>query len=167
MRTLMLCLGLWILIMPVSQAITSDNHLTGDTTNLRFYGVLKRKPCHINGDSLINIDFGKVRIKKIDGLNYKQKIPYSITCEEYSPELKLTLAINGASYFEKSVLTTTVDGLGLKLLANGADFEMNKPVQINFDSGSLILEAVPVQKPGATLPEKAFSATATLLAEYL
>ncbi|MNP84764.1 hypothetical protein D3C76_1842150 [compost metagenome] len=58
-----------------------------------------------------------------------------------------------------------MDDLAVRLLQNGKRFTLNNPIPIKLNAPPR-LEAVPVKRPGATLKEGAFEATATLLAVY-
>ena len=101
--------------------------------------------CVINDGRTIDIDFGKVGIKRIDGNRYMQRIDYSIKCEflDNSRQLKMKI-MGGAAAFDGSVLTSSVNGLGIKLLANGKAFAINTPLNIDY-ANPPTLDAVPVK----------------------
>jgi type 1 fimbria pilin len=60
---------------------------------------------------------------------------------------------------------TGVTDLAIQIKQNGVAFELNKPIPISLTNPPR-LEAVPVKRPGATLKEGPFEATATLKAVY-
>ncbi|WP_447907996.1 fimbrial protein [Serratia fonticola] len=133
-----------------------------------FSGTLQEPPpCEINNGNLIDVDFGnKVGISRINGVNYKQRLAYTITCAPGSPALSLGLSFNGAeTSFDSAAVKTDKNGLGVRLLHDGTPFTMNTRLPINAASPP-ILEAVPVRDPAVTLTDGAFDATATLLADY-
>ncbi|MGG7779869.1 fimbrial protein [Klebsiella aerogenes] len=146
-----------------------------NTIQMNLFGTLVAPPaCTVSDGGPVVIDFGDhVGIKKIDGSNYKQTVPYSIVCEN-DPDnhpwvLGLTVYGNATS-FDSAAVKMVIDGststdLGVKLLLGGKDFTLNKRVEINQGS-SPVIEAVPVKKSGSTLPEGYFHATATILADY-
>lgn len=138
---------------------------TGDTLNVKIHGTLKRIPCVINNDKTIAIEFGNVGVNKVDGVNYKQPIDYTLECEDRDETASLHMTLRGvqASY-NTGAVNTNIPGLGIEILQNGSPVTINKSFVIDFNSPPR-LEAVPVSS-GATLSEGAFSATATLLAEY-
>lgn len=159
-------LVLTMLSMVLLMSIDARAQQTGDSRAVNFHGVLKRKPCHINNEGDIDIHFGNVGINRVDGQRYMQDIPYTLTCEETDPSLSLKMSIKGtASGFEDTALNTNANGLGIRILQNGQPLKINDAITINY-AAPPILQAVPVQKSGVTLPEQGFSATATLLAEY-
>ncbi|MGR7304890.1 fimbrial protein [Klebsiella aerogenes] len=152
-----------LLLMHVSSSYAVQ---TGDSRNVSFHGILKRKPCHISNDRDIEIHFNKVGIHKVDGQRYMQEIPYTLTCEETDPSFVLKMTIKGMpSGFEESALKTNANGLGIRILQNGQQLKINDALTINYNNPPK-LKAVPVQQSGVTLTEQDFSATATLLAEY-
>ncbi|MBH2585414.1 fimbrial protein [Serratia marcescens] len=123
-------------------------------------------PCVINGDSLIEVDFGnEVMTTRIDGSYKKQAINYTVECKDApSNAMKLQIQGNGAG-FDGDVLQTNKGNLGIALLRSGSSQPINE--WINFTYPNLPrLEAVPVKKAGATLTGGAFSAGATMKVEY-
>lgn len=141
---------------------------TGDSRDIAFHGTLKIHPCHINNDRDLSIHFDNVGIHKVDGQRYKQTIGYQLVCDDIDPSWRLTMIVKGsAASFDASALSTNATGLGIQIRQNGQPFEINKALDITYQNPPT-LEAVPVKDPNVSeLSEGAFSATATLLAEYL
>ncbi|HHQ4313911.1 TPA: fimbrial protein [Serratia fonticola] len=137
--------------------------------NMRLYGTLVEPPvCTINNGSEIDVDFGnRVGVKKVDGVHYLQPMNYRITCDPNSNAWAMTLEIVGtpADYDRAAVVVTGVNDLAIQIKQNGVPFELNKPIPISLTNPPQ-LEAVPVKRPGATLTEGPFEATATLKAVY-
>lgn len=128
--------------------------------------VVAPPPCVINDGRTIDIDFGKVGIKRIDGNRYMQRIDYSIKCEFLDNSRQLKMKIMGsAATFDSSVLNSSVNGLGIKLLANGKAFAINTPLNIDY-ANPPTLDAVPVKNSAVTLAEGDFSSGATMLVDY-
>lgn len=123
-------------------------------------------PCTINGGKKIDVDFGeRVGVNKIDGQNYRQTIDYSVTCERGVLPWEMTLTLKGNASFERAALQTNKPELGIRIYQNDTPFIINTPLKIV--PGNLpLLEAVPIAKPGSKLIEGAFSAAATLQADY-
>lgn len=153
---------------PGVQLTAAHAAATGDSNDIAFHGTLRIHPCHINNDRDVNIHFDNVGIHKVDGVRYQQAIAWQLICDDVDPAWRLTLAVNGsATSFDRSALATNIRGLGIQIKQNGQPMEINKPLDILYQHPPT-LEAVPVKDPGIDeLGEGAFSATATLLAEYL
>ncbi len=136
--------------------------------DMTFRGTLIEPPaCSINNGEDIDVDFGeRVGIKKVNGVNYLQPVSYRITCEPSASKWNMTLTVIGTqAAYDKAAVRTDVTDLGIRLIQNGKPFELNLPIPVNPASPPK-LEAVPVQRPGATLEEGKFVATATLQAVY-
>ncbi|MGI9710813.1 fimbrial protein [Serratia marcescens] len=136
--------------------------------NMKFFGTLVEPPaCTINNGGNVDVDFGnRVGVKKVDGVNYLQPMNYQITCDPSANAWRMTLEIAGkAASYDKAGVVTNVTDLAIQIRQNGVPFELNKPIAINLNNPPQ-LEAVPVKRPGATLKEGAFEATATLKAVY-
>lgn len=143
----------------------SSAEQTGDTLSVVIHGTLKRKPCHINNDGVIAVEFGNVGINKVDGERYKQTIPYTLECDDPDETVNLNMTLKGTqTAYDSGAIETSVSGLGIEIQQNGTPVVINQPFVIDY-SRPPVLEAVPVSS-GAPLIEGAFSATATLLAEY-
>ena len=125
--------------------------------------ILAPPPCVINAGSTLNVPFGDdLMTTRIDGVNYRRGVPYTLTCgPQPSNNMKITLQGSGAG-FGSAYLGTSKSDLGIKLLLNGAAWPLNNAV--NFTYPTLpVIEAVPVKNPGSTLTGGAFSASATLV----
>ncbi|WP_273831044.1 fimbrial protein [Serratia bockelmannii] len=136
--------------------------------NMKFFGTLVEPPaCTINNGGNVDVDFGnRVGVKKVDGVNYLQPMNYQITCDPSANAWRMTLEIAGkAATYDKAGVVTNVTDLAIQIRQNGVPFELNKPIAINLTNPPQ-LEAVPVKRPGSTLKEGAFEATATLKAVY-
>jgi len=124
-------------------------------------------PCVIKDGGKIDVDFGeRVGVNKVDGKNYRQRVDYEITCEPNTLRWQMVLTLKGAVGFDKAALQTDNENLNIRVYQNNTPFTINSA--INIEPGNLpVLEVVPISKPGAVLSEGAFSATATLQAEYI
>ncbi|NMY39626.1 MULTISPECIES: fimbrial protein [unclassified Pseudomonas] len=137
------------------------------SANLAFTGTLVEPPlCTINNGNTLTIDFKDVGVNKVDGINYRLPMNYTITCAGSTLPWEMVLTVKGtASSFESAAVQSSVTDLGIKLLQNGQPFQLNTPIVIN-PATPPALEAVPVKRPGSTLKSGGFSAAATLMAEY-
>ncbi|KGE64410.1 MULTISPECIES: fimbrial protein [Pseudomonas] len=139
----------------------------GAVANLTFSGTLNEPPpCTIDAGNTIEVDFGDVGVKRVDGVKYRKAVPYTINCGAATLPWALKLSVNGTpTAFDGAAVQTNVPALGIRLFQNNVPFPLNTPMDIVLSSPPR-LEVVPIKQPGATLPPAPFSAVATLLAEY-
>lgn len=142
-------------------------------SNLEFSGTFLAPPgCFVSDrGGRLEVRFSQnIAVNRIDGVRYRQAIPYQIECPGASEikinwHMRLTLKGNGAS-FDTSALKTSVNGLGIKLLLGSSTLAPNVPRDIDFSASKLpSLEAVPVKLPDTELPSAEFTASALLIAE--
>lgn len=135
--------------------------------NLTFSGTLNEPPpCTIDAGNTIEVDFGDVGVKRVDGVEYRKGVPYTINCSAAILPWMLKLSVNGIpTAFDGAAVQTSVPALGIRIFQNDAPFPLNTPMDIVL-SAPPTLEVVPVKQPGATLAPASFAAVATLLAEY-
>ncbi|CNH97419.1 fimbrial protein [Yersinia bercovieri] len=137
--------------------------------NMTFSGTLiNPPPCIISGGNTIDVPFGEnLGVNKINGINYTQNVPYTVTCDTPAggSELGLTIISGSVTTFDPAAIQTDTPDLGIRILKNGTAFTLNTRVPYDKNNPP-VLQAVPVQAPGATLTEGAFAATATLLVDY-
>ena len=140
---------------------------SGASANLTFSGTLNEPPpCTIDNGNTIEVDFGDVGVKRVDGVKYRRGVGYAINCGADTLPWELKLSVNGtATSFDGAAVQTSVPALGIRIFQNDRPFPLNAPLDINLSSPPT-LEVVPVQQPGATLTPARFTAVATLLAEY-
>lgn len=148
-------------------ALCSIGLCSGVSANLTFSGTLNEPPpCAIDSGSTIEVDFGDVGTRRVDGVKYRKGVGYTIRCGASTLPWLLKLSVNGtATTFDTSAVQTTVPDLGIRLYQNNVPFQLNTPLDISLSSPPT-LEVVPVKRPGSTLAPARFTAVATLLAEY-
>lgn len=142
---------------------------TGDSVTFDFQGrFLINTPCKVNNDQIMDITFGNVGVKKVDGVNFMQTIPYTVDCQGAQDSTLINLTVSGtATTYDDAALTTSAEGLGIEIQANGQAMKLNQPLKTTLSGlRTLILKAVPVKDPTKELTAQTFSATATLTAEY-
>lgn len=130
-------------------------------------GLVEALPCTINNGDPIEVDFGdNLVIRNLDGVRYSKPIPYQIDC---SAAGVVRLSFKGApSSFDYAAIQTNLTGLGIRiLLKGGVPFPWQTSTFVNVDVQSPpVLTAVPVADPAQPPSPGAFTARATLLAEY-
>jgi type 1 fimbria pilin len=148
-------------------ALCSIGLCSGASANLTFSGTLNEPPpCTIDSGSTIEVDFGDVGTRRVDGVKYRKGVGYTIRCGASTLPWLLKLSVNGtATTFDTSAVQTTAPDLGIRLYQNNVPFQLNTPLDISLPSPPT-LEVVPVKRPGSTLAPARFTAVATLLAEY-
>ncbi|EES5566366.1 fimbrial protein [Escherichia coli] len=138
-------------------------------SNVSFHGYLVQPPnCSISNGQNIELTFRDVNIDDINGSNYEQVVPYTITCDTAvrDPQMEMTLTWSGTqSDFDDSAVATDLNGLGIHLKQAGSDFKLHTPLVVN-ETSLQVLTAVPVKKSGVDLPESDFEAWATLQVDY-
>ena len=128
--------------------------------------IIAPPPCVINAGSTLDVPFGNdLLTSRVDGVNYRRGVPYTVTCE--SPfSNAMTLEFKGAgAAFDSRVLATRKADLGVKLFVNGADWSLNTAVNFTYPNFPIV-QAVPVKRAGSRLTGGAFDAAATLVVEY-
>ncbi|VVN01658.1 putative fimbrial-like protein YfcQ [Pseudomonas fluorescens] len=148
-------------------ALCSLGLCSGASANLTFSGTLNEPPpCTIDAGNTIEVDFGDVGVKRVDGVKYRKGVGYTLSCGTDTLPWVLKLSVNGTSTaFDGAAVQTSVPELGIRIFQNNVPFRLNTPLEITLSSPPT-LEVVPVKRPGAILTPARFSAVATLLAEY-
>lgn len=148
-------------------ALCSIGLCSSVSANLTFSGTLNEPPpCTIDAGNRIEVDFGDVGIKRVDGVKYRKGVGYTINCGTDTLPWALKLSINGTpTAYDGAAVQTSAPELGIRIFQNNLPFQLNTPLDITLASPP-VLEVVPVKRPGAVLAPARFTAVATLLAEY-
>lgn len=128
--------------------------------------VVAPPPCIINGDQVIDVDFGSdVVTRRVDGVNYLKAVDYSLECKNDTRNAMKMKIQGNATAFDSSALQTNMADLGIALKANGSALTVNDWVNFTYPDKP-VLQAVPVKRAGSTLNGGGFSAGATLMVAY-
>ncbi|MGY2137362.1 fimbrial protein [Pseudomonas reactans] len=148
-------------------ALCSIGLCNAASANLTFSGTLNEPPpCTIDAGNTIEVDFGDVGTKRVDGVKYRRGLGYTISCGPATLPWALKLSVNGTpTPYDASAVQTNVPALGIRVYQNNVPFPLNTRLDITLSSPP-VLEVVPIKQPGITLPPARFAAVATLLAEY-
>lgn len=172
----LLALGVWsavfLAVLAGIAALSPARAADEAEGNLELKGVLiTPPPCTLNGGNTIGVHFGdRVGIKKVASGIYRQPVDPGLECEPGTESWQLTLSWTGTpADFDGTDRATVVSEqqaiLGVKLYADGKPLALDEALPVNADAMPA-LEAVLVQAPDSELEEGAFTARATLRAEY-
>lgn len=129
---------------------------------------IETKTCDVNNNQPIDVEFGDMIIKNIDGSDYEQPVPYQLTCADSANGTKMKLRFeggSGAALFNSDLLKTSENDLGLQFKYNNTKFAYNSWVP--FTSGNQpTLTVVPVPSGDGGINDGELTATALLSVEY-
>ncbi|ELQ6221727.1 fimbrial protein [Cronobacter turicensis] len=142
---------------------------TGDKINYSFTGtMIHSTPCAVNGDQPVTVTFGNVGISKIDTGRYVQELKYTLNCGGATSTDKVTLLIRATpAVWDEKAIATSVPELGVRILDNSNPLELNARIVIPDPSNPPALQVLLLKQPGAELTEQDFTATGTLVVEYV
>lgn len=127
--------------------------------------VLAPPPCVINDDRPIEVDFGEVMTTRVNGVNYRRPVDYTLSCSKaFSNAIKLQVQGNAAS-FDRTVLQSNKAGLGIGLRHGDNKLPVNSWLNFTYPNVP-VLWAVPVRQSGITLKGGEFTASATMNVAY-
>lgn len=160
---------LWMNILMLScMGVSSAN------ANWLFDGTLIIPPvCQLSQEDPIKVSFGKVGVRKVDGVAFKQAIPYQLNCVgdmsqpwDISLTFSGTPAGNGFDDATLQALSPLNNGkLGIQIQKNGQPQPLNNAFLI--DRNALpVLSAVPVMRAGSELVGDNFTASGTLTVTF-
>lgn len=156
-----LSMALLIIILPLA-AVAKDYE-----TAINMKGnLITPPPCHIDDGKEIEVEFGNVPIKSIQGNEQKRQINYQIQCEENKNNWAMYLMLTGVkSSFDINGLNTGIENLAVKFQLSDKELDLGKKYLINPSSPG-VLWAVLVRNGNNELKTGDFIANATLLVEY-
>jgi len=149
---------------------------SAQANNMSFHGrLIEVAPCEVNNNEDMQIDFGDIQVKNIDGVNYSNVIYFYLKCEG---ETNITMTHNGvATSFNKAAVQTNVANFGIQLsgvtygTSHFTPLDIGVPFKLHEEDGggaiqSTAFSAVPVKKPGAEVAAGVFNGVSTVQLEY-
>lgn len=128
--------------------------------------LLTPPPCKVNDGNLIEVNFGPVAIKTINGYEQKRELNYQITCEQNLNNWNMFLSIDGAkSSFDNNGLKTNINDLAVKFMLGNSIMDLNKKYAVDLNNPETIW-AVLVKKQNSELAPGNFVSGGTLFVEY-
>lgn len=157
------------LILCLGSVQAANSVLTVKISGTVFAGPACTITGNVNGR--IEVDFGSnLQTTSIDGSNYTMPVPFTLNCTGNPATLKLRFTTpSGGSPFDPNVLSTNFPDLGIKLLKpDNSALNLGDWFESPYVSATVpAIKAVPVKRPGATLPGGGFGVSATLEMEVL
>lgn len=138
---------------------------------VNLYGNLVVTPpeCLLNNNQQETVHFGDILLTRIDGVQYKQPVPFNLTCTNLVKNtLKLTLQGDTTTFASSGALKTDNPKLGVAFYINNTRQPVNQVVNFNYSSLPTI-EAAPVKSSTASFNDTDggyFTALATLKVDY-
>lgn len=144
-------------------------HSIAATENLNFTVKVDiyERVCEINDNQPINVDFGDMLIKDVDGINYERPVEYTLDCEDgnTNPNLKLRFENNAGAPFDSTLLNTSDRNVGILIKANGNKLPLGEWVSFSYNSYPA-LTATPVPSTVGGIDDGRLTAIALLTVEY-
>ncbi|QXO41476.1 fimbrial protein [Morganella morganii] len=136
-------------------------------TQINFKGRLFEPGCEFNGGKNIDINFGLIGTKKVDGVNYAKRVDVPMNCKETEGK-KLYLQIQGVVSDERdNVVKTSNDDVGVAFQdTEGNPVKLNQFFGVTSEYGYSFV-AVPVKNDiSKPLSAGYFISSATLVSAY-
>lgn len=128
--------------------------------------LLTPPPCKVNDGNMIEVNFGTVPTKTIQGYDQKREINYQISCEENLNNWSMYLWIDGnKSSFDNNGLRTNINNLAIKFMMGSEIINLNKKYAVNLANPEKIW-AVLVKQTNTDLAPGDFVSGGTLYVEY-
>lgn len=126
--------------------------------------VVAPPPCTVNDNRPIEVEFGDVMTTRVDGVNYRMPVNYTLSCDA-SANNAMKLQVQGTSAFDGQALQTSVAGLGIRLQHGTTTLAVNDWLNFSYPDQPE-LWATPIMQAGVTLPAGEFTAGASLRVDY-
>ncbi|MCE3115171.1 fimbrial protein [Enterobacter sp. ASE] len=142
---------------------------TGDNKLFSFqWRMVQTTPCAINGEQPVIVSFGNVGISKIDTGRYVQDLNYSLNCGGATSKDNVLMFIKAnPTTWDAKAIATNITGLGAQVLKEGAPLELNTDILISDPAAPPALQIRLVKEPDAILTDQPFTATGTMIVEYM
>lgn len=129
--------------------------------------IVSPPPCTINNDQPIEVDFGEVMTTRVDGVNYRMPVNYTLDCTSLVKNA-LRIQITGSAIDlgkATNALETNIPDFGIALERDSTPFNINESLDF-VHPAKPVLYAVPIKKDGVTLPTGTFHASSTMSVTY-
>lgn len=160
---LCVCAGVMITLLAVP--------LSALAVQATFSGTLiGNSPCVVNDNDPIEVDFGDVLIRDVqgqEGSQYSRDVPYTIDCENANTSDAMNLRIGGTpTSWDGYLLRTSKANLGLQFYVDGRIYELNDDYSFSYGYEPTITVAPEGSDSLSDNDDGFFYATASLTVEY-
>lgn len=163
----------WLLLVllagfiPVQLQAVSNQ--TGDSVMFKFTGRLQAAtPCTISNDKVIAVEFGNVAINRVDEGSYIREVKYTLDCGSAGSTNTVSMVFMAVSVpSDTAAFASSAPGLWVKVLKDGQPLALNKSFMVASPQSPPRIDVQLVKDPASVLTEQDFTATGTLMAEYL
>ncbi|CAG9429858.1 putative fimbrial-like protein YfcQ [Providencia alcalifaciens] len=132
--------------------------------------LIGNSPCMINNNDPIEVDFGDVLIRDVqgqEGSEYSRDVPYTIDCENANTSDAMNLRISGIpTSWDGYLLRTSKANLGLQFYVDGLTYELNDDYSFSYGDEPTITVAPEGSNSLSDNDDGDFYATASLTVEY-
>ncbi len=152
--------------------------------DIDIFGEVYIPPCVVNEGAAIDVDFGRIPVKKVNGLDFAVSKTIPVKCDYYkgTPYVKIIgrkfLAMDNVLMVDSSeknsknlgISLFQGDGRGERLIigdGNGYGYKLNHGFISEGGIGHFTFTAIPYKTPGEILEEGEFSSTAKIEIIYL
>lgn len=140
----------------------------GDSNIITFSGKLQGITyCNISNNSIIEVPFGNVSINKLSSGQYIKTLDYTLNCGVVSASNTVSMMFKSSlAAPNSSAIPTSIDGLVVNVLKDGLLMPLNTNIEIDPKAPpklQLQLDSL----PNSTLVEAPFTATGTMVVEYI
>lgn len=123
-------------------------------------------PCIINGGRTIEVSFGNdLFVNRVETGEYRQPVGLTLNCPGARNNSMLLYLKGTPASFDRNLLQTNINGLGIRLTGDSKAFPINQPLNFNYPNYP-VLEAILEKENNIELNTGEFTASATLQVFY-
>lgn len=161
--------SIFILLINLFFVFSVDAENKGDSLNINFTGkLITSTTCIISNNQDIVVSFGQVGVNKVSTGQYIKTVPYTLDCGSAGVANKVRLTIKAPPLpYDSSSLATSIQGLSARFLKDGVGLTLNTPFEIADWRNLPVIQVQLAKSPDVELLAGGFTATATLLADYI
>lgn len=162
-------LAIFLTLILQGMASTYVNASVGNGTKIEFSGRLfETSACRLNGGKSIEVDFGRMNVTQIDGVNFAVIKVLPFECDP-NGAASVRVLISAAASVRHNVVKTNKENLGIAFydILNGNDIPLNQFIDIDLGFGHLALRMTPVkEKSTSPLRDGGFLANVIIITQY-
>lgn len=150
-----------------SLSVAAENK--GDSLNISFTGrLITSTVCTVNSNKNMVVAFGEVGVNKVASGQYVKDIPYTLDCGAANASNKVRMTIKAVPVTgDNTAIATSSPGLWVKFLKDGIGVEINNEFAVDDWRNPPLLQLQLEKDPAVELHADNFTATATIVADYI